>query len=150
MRFAGGKFMMKISTKGRYATRMLLYLAEHYGEGMIHLKDIAESEEISEKYLGQLIMPLKVAGLIKAGRGAHGGYFLSRHPDKIKLLDVLNATEGEINLVSNAEICSRSKNCVMRDIWCEFGINIQNMFAELTLSEILKRRGKRNRSNIVE
>lgn len=145
--------MLKISTKGRYATRMLLYLAEHYGEGMIHLKDIAESEEISEKYLGQLIMPLKVADLIKAGRGAHGGYFLSRPPDQIKLLDVLNATEGEITLVecvSNAEICTRSKNCVMRDIWCEFGINIQNMFAELTLSDILKRRAKRNRINVVE
>lgn len=142
--------MIKISTKGRYASRMMLYLAEHFEEGLLHMKDIAQAEEVSEKYLSQLILPLKVAGLIKAGRGAHGGYALSRPPAEIRLLDVLNAVEGPIVLVEcvkNAEVCNRSSQCVMRDIWDEFGLNIQTMFQNLSLADVLKRKGAKNSAN---
>ena len=76
---------MKLSTKGRYGSRLMLELALHYGEGPILLKDIAQTEEISEKYLGHLIPVLKVAGLINSTRGAHGGYTLARAPEQIRL-----------------------------------------------------------------
>ena len=76
---------MKLSTRARYGVRMMLVLARNYGEGTIYLKEIAKSEEISEKYLSQIIIPLKWVGLVKSIRGAHGGYALAKSPSNITL-----------------------------------------------------------------
>ncbi len=81
---------MKLSTRARYGTRLMLKLALRYGKGPVFLKDIARAEEISEKYLSQIIIPLKGAGLVRAFRGAHGGYTLARAPDRIKLKDIVS------------------------------------------------------------
>ena len=77
---------MKLSTRGRYSTRLMLELGLRFGKGPVLLKDISERQEISLKYLGQLIIPLKIAGLIKSTRGSHGGYFLARSPEDIRLV----------------------------------------------------------------
>ncbi|MFA5363442.1 MAG: Rrf2 family transcriptional regulator, partial [Candidatus Omnitrophota bacterium] len=75
--------MIKLSTKGRYGVRIMLDLALHFGQGAVFLKDIAQRQDISEKYLWQLIYSLKNAGLISSTRGAHGGYVLTKPPEKI-------------------------------------------------------------------
>ena len=111
---------MKLSTRGRYSTRLMMELALHFGEGPVLLKDISKVQDISLKYLGQLIIPLKIAGLIKSTRGSHGGYFLSRPPDKIKLSEVISAVEGPIaftECVDSPDICYRSKTCAAREVW---------------------------------
>ncbi len=115
---------MKISTRNRYSTRLMFELALNYNKGPVFLKDISKSQEISYKYLSQLVMPLKIAGLIKSTRGAHGGYFLARSPEDIKLSEIILAVEGTINpveCIDNPDICTRADKCVTRDIWAEIG-----------------------------
>jgi Rrf2 family protein len=133
---------MKLSTRSRYSTRLLLELALSYGKGPVLLKDISKSQEISLKYLGQLIIPLKIAGLIKSSRGAHGGYFLSRPPKDIKLSEIIAAVEGSLSLVEcvdNPDICNRSGSCITKDIWTEIGNKFLRTFESYTLQQIMER-----------
>lgn len=120
----------------------MLELALSYGKGPVLLKDISQSQEISLKYLGQLIIPLKIAGLIKASRGAHGGYFLSRPPKDIKLSEIIAAVEGPLSLVEcvdNPGICNRSSSCITKDIWTEIGNKFLRTFESYTLRQIMER-----------
>ena len=140
---------MKLSTRGRYSTRLMLELAIRFDQGPVLLKDISEAQEISLKYLGQLIIPLKIAGLIKSTRGSHGGYFLSRSPDEIKLSEILNAVEGPLifsECVESPDICNRSDECVARDIWEEASKQFTNMLNTITLSDMLKRQEKKSKN----
>jgi Rrf2 family protein len=133
---------MRLSTRGRYSTRLMIELAFHYGERLVLLKDISSSQEISLKYLAQLIMPLKIAGLIKASRGAHGGYFLSKHPKDIKLSEIIVAVEGPLNLVEcvdNPAICNRSDFCATREIWTEISNKFFETLDSYTLQQIMER-----------
>src|SRR4030042_226312 len=133
---------MKLSTRSRYSTRLMLELALSYGKGPVLLKDISKSQEISLKYLGQLIIPLKIAGLIKSSRGAHGGYFLSRAPKDVKLIDIIAAVEGPLNLVEcvdNPAICNRSDFCSTRDIWTEINNKLSIILESYTLQQIKTR-----------
>ena len=133
---------MKLSTRSRYSTRLMLELALNYGSGPVLLKDISKSQEISLKYLGQLIIPLKIAGLIKSSRGAHGGYFLSRPPKDIKLNEIITAVEGSLSLVEcvdNPGICNRSGSCITKDIWTEISNKFSLIFESYTLQQIVNR-----------
>ena len=115
---------MKLSTRSRYSTRLMVELALNYNKGPVLLKDISKSQEISFKYLSQLIIPLKIAGLVKSTRGAHGGYFLARSPEDIKLSEIIIAVEGSLNpveCIDNPDVCPRANNCITRDIWAEIG-----------------------------
>jgi len=106
---------MKLSTRGRYSSRLMLELALQYGKGPILLRDVSVSQEISIKYLSQLLIPLKVGNLIRSARGAHGGYFLSRPPEDIKLSEIITAVEGSVSpveCVDNPDICTRHNNYV--------------------------------------
>src|SRR5450759_2500949 len=94
---------MKLSTKGRYGVRLMLDLASHFGEGPVILKQISQREEISEKYLWQLINPLKSVGLVRATRGAHGGYVLAKTPSEITVKDILQVVEGSLCIVECVE-----------------------------------------------
>ena len=100
----------------------MLDLALHYGEGPIYLKDIARRQDISAKYLWQLINPLKMTKLITSTRGAHGGYVLGKEPERISLKEILDVLEGSLCLVDcvdNPSICERTPFCVSRDVWEE-------------------------------
>ncbi|MES0342363.1 MAG: Rrf2 family transcriptional regulator [Candidatus Humimicrobiaceae bacterium] len=133
---------MKLSTRGEYSTRFMMELAIKYGKGPMLLKNISKAQEISLKYLGQLVIPLKIAGLIKSTRGAHGGYYLSRSPDKIKLLEILEATEGSLYIVDcikSPEICHRSKKCVARKIWEEASEEFIKVFSSISLKDTIDR-----------
>ena len=90
---------MKLSTKGRYGTRLMIDLAENLTKGPVLLKDIAERQNISEKYLSRLAAVLKGSGLLLSFRGARGGYKLSRSPELITLKDILISIEGPMTLV---------------------------------------------------
>jgi len=133
---------MRLSTRSRYSTRLILELAKKYDQGPIYLKDISNSQEISLKYLGQLIIPLKIAGLIKSTRGAHGGYFLSKAPDKIRLSDIVVAVEGPLFLLEcleNSDICNRSDICEVREFWKVINDKFYRSLEDITIKDILDR-----------
>jgi Rrf2 family protein len=133
---------MKLSTRGRYGVRMMLELALHYGEGPVLLKEIAGRQGISEKYLWQLINPLKTTGLVNSLRGAHGGYILGKPPEAISLKAILQILEGSLCLVDcvdNPSLCERSLSCISRDIWGEASKNMQQTLEDTTLAALVER-----------
>ena len=138
---------MKLSTKGRYGVRLMVDLALRYGEGPILLKDIAERQEISEKYLWQLISPLKSAGLINSTRGAHGGYMLAKPPAQITLKEIVVTLEGPMCLVEcvdNPSLCSRADTCVSRDIWHQVSEKILQTLESVTLEYMVEKQKRKS------
>jgi Rrf2 family cysteine metabolism transcriptional repressor len=134
---------MKLSTKIRYGTRAILELALRFGEGPIELKEIARSQEISIKYLEQVIIPLRTAGMVKSARGSKGGYSLAKAPSDICLFDVVEALEGPLYLVDcvkDSEQCRRSSSCVTRDIWSEVSQALHGVLKSITLEEMVRRK----------
>ena len=134
---------MKLSTKIRYGARAMLELASHYGEGPIELKEIARRQDISIKYLEQVIIPLRTAGLVKSVRGSKGGYSLAKPPSEICINDVVETLEGPLNLVDcikDAKLCKKSSFCVTRDIWGEVSAALQRVLKSITLEEMVRRR----------
>ena len=110
---------MKLSTKSRYGTRMLLFMAQNYNRP-VQIKEISEAEGITPKYVEQLAILLKRAGFIKTVRGPKGGYILSNPPDKITIKEVVSALEKEdvlVRCVKDPNSCNRVKACKIRDIW---------------------------------
>jgi len=141
---------MKISTKIRYGARAMLELAYHYGEGPIELKEIAKKENISLKYLEQVINPLRAAGLLKAVRGAKGGYSLAKPPSEICLYDVVETLEGPLNLLEclrDAKACQKIPSCVTRDIWKEVSEAISKIFYSITLEDMVNRKRDKEERN---
>lgn len=133
---------MKLSTRGRYSTRMMIELALRYGDGPVLLREVSDSQEISLKYLSQLLIPLKVANLIRSARGAHGGYFLTKPPKEIKLNEIITAVEGSISpveCVDNPDICKRSKHCVTTEIWAEIGVKCLEILKSYSLQDMIDR-----------
>lgn len=135
---------MKISTRGRYGTRMMLDLAARHDQGPTPLREIAKRQDLSVKYLEQLIIPLKAAGYIRSVRGARGGYTLARKPDKISVGQIIQVLEGGLSLVDcveDARVCEREKNCPTRDIWLRMSERLMEELSSLTLRDVLD--GKR-------
>lgn len=133
---------MKISTRARYGLRLMVDLAMKHGKGPIFLKDVSRSQEISEKYLSQIIIPLKTAGLVKSFRGAHGGYTLQREPDQINLFEIVSALEGSLNLVecvTNPSECKRISVCVTQDVWCQVARAMAQTLEGMTLADLVRR-----------
>jgi Rrf2 family cysteine metabolism transcriptional repressor len=134
---------MKISTKIRYGARAMLELASHYGEGPIELKEIAKRENISLKYLEQVIVPLRTAGLIKSVRGSKGGYSLAKPPSEICLNDLVEILEGPIDLIEclkDPKACQKVPSCVTRDVWKKVSEAIYEIFHSVTFEELVNRR----------
>lgn len=132
---------MKISTRARYGVRLMLRLASQYGEGPIYLKGIAEQEQISEKYLSQIIIPLRGVGLVRSIRGAYGGYALSRPPGEITLREIVDPLEGGnclVDCVKHPSACPRVSICVARDIWTMLGEKISEALDSVTLEQMVR------------
>lgn len=141
---------MKISTKIRYGTRAMLELASHYGEGPIELKEIAEKEEISLKYLEQVIIPIRTAGYVKSVRGSKGGYILAKPPSEIYLSELVEILDGPVHLVeciNNPTACLKSPHCVTRDIWKEVSESINHLFRSITLEDMVRRKREKEGKN---
>ncbi|MFC1979130.1 RrF2 family transcriptional regulator [Chloroflexota bacterium] len=130
---------MKISTKGRYGMRAMVDLAVHSGEGPILLKDIAKRQRLSERYLEQLALSLKAAGLVKSIRGARGGFMLTKAPNEINLSEIFQVLEGSLGLVDcvdDPKSCSRVDCCVTHDIWQELKDGIVTILNSKTLQDL--------------
>ncbi|OPY06115.1 MAG: HTH-type transcriptional regulator CymR [Syntrophaceae bacterium PtaU1.Bin231] len=129
---------MKISAKARYGVRLMMVLARNYGSGPIFLKDIAKKEEISEKYLGQIVIPLRGAGLVLSSRGAHGGYMLAREPSEINLKQIVDILEGDclVRCIKDPSACTRVRTCASRDIWMLLGGKISETLGSVSLAEL--------------
>jgi Rrf2 family protein len=133
---------MKISTRGRYATRALLDLALQSSEGTVLLKDIARRQEISLSYLEHIITPLIAGGIIRSTRGARGGVSLLKHPQEIRLSEVIQLLEGStapVECVNHPKTCPRSHLCVTRDIWGEIKEAIDGILEITTLQDLVER-----------
>ena len=133
---------MKLSTRGQYGTRALLDLALHDGQKLVLVKDIAERQQISPRYLEHLITRLIAGGLVRSTRGPKGGVVLARPPEEIELSEVIHLLEGPIALVEciNApDICSRFGFCVTRDIWAELGEAINKILKSTTVQDLVER-----------
>lgn len=129
----------------------MLQLASHYGKGPIDLKEIAKKEAISLKYLEQLIIPLRTAGLVKSARGSKGGYFLAKPPSEICLYDLVKALDGPIRLIdclNDPKGCPRSTTCVMRDIWNDVSEAMDKIFRSVTLEELVYRMREKEDGNL--
>ena len=141
---------MKLSTRGRYGTRVLLDLALHQTEGgPIPLKEIAQRQEISLQYLEHLITPLIVAGMVKSSRGAGGGVHLVKSPREVKLIEVIEILEGAIvpvDCIDSPEVCHRSKLCVTRDIWVELKEAIDKVLKSTTLQDLVEYQKQKEQS----
>ncbi len=132
---------MRLSTKGRYGLRMMLDLALNYERGYILMKDIARRQEISERYLGQLVRLLKTSGLVKSLRGAHGGYALTKSPTQIRLSEIIRVLEGSVaplECVDDLDLCNRASRCAARDIWKKIKEAMENILESTTLQDLVE------------
>jgi len=120
----------------------MLDLATYYGKGPVALKDIAKRQEISEKYLWQLISPLKIAGLVNSTRGPSGGYTLAKKPSEITLNDIVSVLDGPlciVDCVKDPSLCKRSANCVTREVWSETSEELSKVLASKTLEDMIRK-----------
>lgn len=132
---------MLVSTKGRYALRVMIDLAEHQADGFIPLKVIAERQEISEKYLENIIKLLVRAKLLNGVRGKGGGYRLAKAPEQYTVESILRITEDSVAPVScldaNADACSRSAECRTLPMWRGLDKLITEYFENITLADLM-------------
>lgn len=131
---------MKISTKGRYALRMLVDLAQHRDSGYIALRDVAQRQNISKKYLEQIVPVLSRANILLTNRGFQGGYRLARQPDKLTVGEILRLTEGSLAPVvclESSAICERSAECLTLPVWKGLNRVVNEYLDSVTLQDIL-------------
>jgi Rrf2 family protein len=131
--------MMKLSTKSRYALRAMLELALREGQGPVQLRQIADAQDISPKYLEQLAASLRNAELVRSERGPAGGYELDRPAGMITAFDIVQAVEGPLALlecVGRSEVCSRSRTCAARGLWGRVNSAIEGALRETTLADL--------------
>lgn len=138
---------MKISTKGRYALRMLIDLAEHRDNSYVSLKEISERQNISKKYLEQIIPIFNKTDMLRANRGSQGGYMLAKAPDKYTVGEILRLTEGSLSPVDCIDHdpgdCDRSADCATRPIWQGLSKVINEYLDGITLQDIIDRQRER-------
>ena len=132
---------VKISTKGRYSLRMLVDLAEHRYDGFVSLKDISERQDISKKYLEQLVTLLNRSDILRTNRGNKGGYMLAKEPGEYTVGQILRITEGDLSPVKCLDDgryqCKRSEFCKTLPVWRELDKVIQQYLDSVTLQDIL-------------
>jgi Rrf2 family protein len=131
---------MKISTKGRYALRIMVDLAQHQTGDSIPLKEIAERQEISEKYSEMIIGLLSKSGFVLGSRGKGGGYLLAKAPEKITVAAVLKAAEGSLSPVACLDladhVCPRAGRCATLPMWRELDRRIEEYLESVTIADL--------------
>ena len=130
---------MKLSTKSRYSTRAMLDLSLHYGEGPQVLRDVAKRQEISVRYLENIMVLLAAGGLVKSVRGKRGGFQLAMPPEEIRLSNVIKVTEGSlapVDCVDDPESCGRSAACVSCNIWTKLRDSIEAFLDSVSLADM--------------
>jgi len=131
---------MKLSTRGRYGTRLMLELAKHYGKGPISMSDISKNQKIPVKYLEQLIIPLKKAKFITSVRGPKGGHMLTKAPQDISVWEVLLHLESKFTFVdclADETCCDSIAACPIRSVWGKAFDSMKTIFMDTTLLDVL-------------
>ena len=132
---------MKISTRGRYSLRMMIDLAQHYNEGFIALKDISTRQEISKKYLEQIIPFLNRSNLLNSNKGHMGGYQLAKSPSEITIREILESAEGSLAPVScmdnSPNLCEKCSDCMTLPIYEGLYDVVIKYFESITLEDII-------------
>lgn len=133
--------MMTISTRGRYATRMVVLLAAQGPGTSLTKTEIAEAEGISAGYVQQLMMALRLGGIVNSHRGREGGFSLSRTADQISVADVIRAVEGEVMPAPchAPGHCDRTEDCPTRPIWEEAAEMLNELFSKTTIASLVRR-----------
>lgn len=138
---------MKISTKGRYALRLMLDLAVHDAGSAIPLKEVAARQDISVKYLEQIVTQLSRGGLVRSARGAVGGYFLTRRPEEYTVGEILRQMEGSLAPVHctdpNSAPCDRAGQCVTMEVWQKIEQAVAEVVDHITLEDLVRRHGEK-------
>ena len=133
---------MRISTRGRYALRLMLDIALHPDEGSVSLKSVAQRQDISLKYLEQIVTPLARGGLLRTARGAQGGYQLNRHPEEYTVGMILRTIEGSLSPVACVEsgeaFCSRVNECVTVEVYRRIDEAVDNVVDHITLRDLVE------------
>ena len=133
---------MKLSTRSRYGTRLMLDMARHYHEGPLQLGDIAKRQEVSVKYLEQIIIPLKKARYIKSARGRNGGHILTKPPEEITVGEIVALLEDSSCLVAcdkDDTVCERADTCPTRLLWKEAYEAMFDRLEAMTLADLVER-----------
>jgi Rrf2 family protein len=138
----------------RYGARLLVDLGSHYGEGPVLLKEIVERQGVSKKYLEQILLPLKNAGIVRAVRGSRGGYSLVKNPKILKMIEIYRALEGTSPLtpcLEPGQACPHglAKSCPTRSLWKRLNTSMETVLTETTLEDLI-RQWKRKRSKASE
>ncbi|MCK4916975.1 MAG: Rrf2 family transcriptional regulator [Candidatus Omnitrophica bacterium] len=132
---------MRVSARTRYGVRLIFCLALNYGKGPVFLKEIAGKEGISEKYLSQIIIPLRGVGLVNSIRGAHGGYMLGKDPVDIKVKDIVKVLDKDFNFVEinekNILSSRRTVNCINQLVWDKLEKSISKTLEDISLKSIV-------------
>ena len=132
---------MMVSTRGRYALRVMLDLAEHYGQGYVPMKEVAERQELSLKYMERIMPDLTRSGCVEGVHGKGGGYRLRRPPQDITVWEILSQTEGDLAPVSclnsDAVACARAAECRTLPLWQDFYKLTRQYFEGVTLSDLM-------------
>lgn len=131
---------MKVSTRSRYGVRAMLELGLNFPGGPMPLRTLASRQEISAKYLEQLLIPLKSAGMVRSQRGARGGYMLAVDPEEVTLLMVVRALEGPMSLVDcveDPEYCGRMESCAAHRLWTDLNRLMEDYLAGQTLAQLM-------------
>jgi len=138
---------LKISTKGRYALRMMLDLAQNYDRGYIPLKEISERQDISGKYMEQIVAQLAKAGFLKSVRGAQGGYMLAKRPEQYTVGMILRQMEGSLSpvrCVDSEDVCERKEGCVTVEVWRKIKEAVDGVVDTITLTDLMNDCEKKN------
>lgn len=138
---------MKISTKGRYALRLMLDLAMSAPGEPIPLRNVAQRQDISDKYLEQIVTPLSRAGLVRSIRGAGGGYMLTRAPAEYTVGEILRPLEGSlapVSCVDGSDCCARSGCCVTMEVWRDIQEAVSGVVDHITLQDLADRQRQLN------
>ncbi len=133
------KETVKLSTKGRYAVRAMLDLAQNSIEGPVLTREVSCRQEISALYLAQLFNRLSSAGLVRSMRGSRGGFTLARPASQISLLDIIQAVEGStapVACVDNVAVCPRALSCPTRTVWMQVKAAIDHVLSSSTLDDL--------------
>lgn len=137
---------MKMSTRARYGTRAMAELAVAYPHRPVSVKELAQLQGLSIKYLEQIMAALKVAGLVKAVRGLHGGYELGAPPEHVNLYDIYQALEGSpvlVECIAHPEICAKRAGCPTRDTWIELNDAVTKVLHDTTLQDLVRRKAEK-------
>lgn len=139
---------MKISTKGRYALRLMIDLASNSNGNPISLKDVAKRQGISDKYLEQIISVLNKAGYVRSVRGAQGGYLLKMEPSEYTVGMILRLTEGSLSPVACVEddtiACDKIDSCVTVMVWKKINDAVNNVVDNITLQDLVDWQNEKN------